>query len=512
MSDIFLGLDLGTSGCKLIAFDGRGRELARATRGYPVANPGPGQFELDADRVWGEAEACFREVRAGALPGTVRTLAVSVLGEAVLPVDRSGRPLAPAPISADMRAMAEVERLGERFGPERIHAITGQILSPISSLPKLMWWRAHRPALVDEAWKFVCFGEFALMKLGLPPVIDEGMAARMMAFDVGRRGWSQDLLDMAGLVPSQLAAVAPSGTVLGSVPDGVAAALGLPPGVRVVLGGHDQPMGALGAGIVEPGTALYAIGTTEALVVALEKPAPGLGARNIPCYAHVMPGRYVGLAGNQSGARVLAWYREAMALAGPEDGARAFEELLAALEDRPPAWPLLLPHFAGSGSVLNDNDSLGALFGLRFETSRQDILLALLEGITFEQALSLEALSEAAGPVAALRAIGGGTRSALWLQMKADILDRPVTCASVQDAPCLGGAILGRAAVEPGTPVAAIIGEMVATGRTFHPRPDRHAVHAARLAVYRSMYTALRPLAAQMRHCWQAASGAPAPA
>ena len=112
------------------------------------------------------------------------------------------------------------------------------------------------------------------------------------------------------------------------------------------------------------------------------------------------------------------------------------------------------------------------MFGLRFDTKRNDILLAVLEGITFEQALSLEALSEAAGPVESLRAIGGGTRSALWLQMKADILNRPLTQVAVQDGSCLAAAILGRWAIDPQQPIAQVTKAMVATGRTFHPRPN----------------------------------------
>lgn len=504
-SDIFLGLDLGTSGCKLIAFDAAGHELARSARGYAAASPGPGLFELDAEAVWDEAEACFRELDAAALPGRVRTLAVSVLGEAVLPVDRAGRPLAPAPISADRRAVAEVEGLAADPGAESIHAVTGQPLSTIPSLLKLIWWRRHRPDLVAGAWKFLCFGEFALMRLGLSPVIDESMAARTMAFDIGRRAWSQPLLDRAGLCADRLAPVAPSGTILGTVPAPVAGRLALPEGVAVVLGGHDQPMGALGAGVIEPGTAMYSIGTTEALVVALAAPSPRLGRRNIPCYAHVVPGRSVGLAGSESGGRVLAWFRQAMTL---DDGA-PFEHLLSELPDTPPAWPMLLPHFVGSGTVLNDADSLGALFGLSLDTGRRELLLAVLEGITFEQALSLEALSEAAGPVERLAAIGGGSRSALWLQMKADILNRPITRLAVADAPCLGGAILGRWALEPRRPVAEVAAEMVAPGETFRPRPGRHAAHAARLAIYRGLYAALRPLALQLRAAQaQAASGA----
>jgi xylulokinase len=116
-TEIFLGLDLGTSGCKLIAFDEKGRELAKAHRAYRPTSPAPGQFELDADHVWREAEACFHAVAANRLAGVVRTLAISVLGEAIVPVDQSGRALALSPLSADLRATEETRALGETMGP-----------------------------------------------------------------------------------------------------------------------------------------------------------------------------------------------------------------------------------------------------------------------------------------------------------------------------------------------------------------------------------------------------------
>ena len=269
-----------------------------------------------------------------------------------------------------------------------------------------------------------------------------------------------------------------------------------------------SPWAALGAGIVAPGAALYSIGTTEALVAVPAGPSPELGLHNIPCYAHIVPGRYVALAGNQSGGRVLAWYREAMA--SPGDGttdAISLDRLLASLREVAPDWPILLPHFAGSGSVLNDHTSLGALFGMQFDTGRDDILLAFLEGITFEQALSLETLSAAAGPIDELRAIGGGSRSAFWLQMKADILGRPITRVSVADAPCLGTAILGKWAMERRSSIEDVAAAMVKTADTVRPRPDRHAAHAARLEIYRDLYTALRPLAPRLRALWQTTSG-----
>ncbi|SDX79003.1 xylulokinase [Ruegeria halocynthiae] len=492
MGDIFLGLDLGTSSCKLIAFDATGQLLSGAVRSYGALNPQKGFHEIDANDVWHKAVECFAELRTTELPGHVRTLAISVLGEAMVPLDTDGVVLAPAQLSSDMRCTKDVTRLDAEIGGQGIYARTGQPLSPIYTLPKLMWWRRHRPELLDDAAYLLCFGEFALMRLGLPPVIDRSMAARTLLYDIRTGDWSDELLAYCGLHRERLARIGQSGDVIGQVPDAVAKTLSLPSGVTVVLGGHDQPMGALGAGVVAPGTAMYSIGTTEALVVSVPGPSADFAKANIPCSAHIVPGQYAALAGTQSGGRCLDWYRNSIGAADKGSAIAEIGDMLASLPDERARWPITLPHLLGSGSVLNDHQSLGAIYGLRMNTSQSDLLLSLLEGITFEQALNLEAL-EMTGRVQNLRAVGGGARSSLWLQMKADILNRKITRVAIEDSPCLAGAILGRACIEQ-QDVVAVAQDMIRDDATFIPRPERHELHAVRLEVYRDLYTALKPL------------------
>jgi xylulokinase len=177
--EFFLGLDLGTSGSKLIAFDAQGNERRRATRAYSTSSPNADWLELNARDVWRAATECFREIDALHLGGHVRTLSISAQGEAVMPIDRDGGVLAPSPVSADMRARLQVETLAHIVGDERYYAITGQPLSPLPSLPKLMWWRQNHPELTSRTYKYICYGELALVRLGLPPIIDESMAARV---------------------------------------------------------------------------------------------------------------------------------------------------------------------------------------------------------------------------------------------------------------------------------------------------------------------------------------------
>jgi xylulokinase len=497
--EFFLGLDLGTSGSKLIAFDALGNECRRAARSYSTFSASSDWLELNPNDVWQAVIECFREVDAVHLGGRVRTLSISAQGEAVMPLDRAGGILAPSPVSADMRARRQVETLARNVGDETYYAITGQPLSPLPSLPKLMWWRQNRPDLTANTYKYVCYGELALVRLGLPPVIDESMAARLGCYDIAARQWSPEILAAAELPGDLLPEVRASGSIIGAIADGVCETLRLPPGIVVVLGGHDQPMAALGAGITAPGSCLYSIGTTESIVAVADAPNPTMGRQNIACYPHVAPGRMICLAGSQSGGRVLGWYGDLLPRKAGADRI-SVEALLSGLADDAPSGPIFLAHLVGSGSVVNDPDSLGAFYGLSIETTAADMLRSVLEGITFEQAWSVSALGSAGLAVSSFRAVGGGAGSSAWLQMKADILGAPIEHVATRDASCLGAAILGSWAVGRYASIEEAAAASVRTVRVYRPRPARHALHVERLALYRDLYAALRPLSDRFRN------------
>jgi xylulokinase len=388
-----------------------------------------------------------------------------------------------------MRGSTHVARLAERLGAERLETITGQPVSPLPSLAKILWWEKERPALAGRVWKYLCYGDFALLRLGLPPVIDESMAARTLAYDITERRWSREILDAAGIDSDRLPEVAAGGTIAGTLQETMASTLGLPAGVTVVIGGHDQPMGALGAGVIRPGQVMYSMGTTEALVSVLPSANPALPRANIACYPHVLPGRYVALAGSQTGGRAIQWLA-AMLQAGP--GEASVLDRLDAVAASFREGPLFLAHLAGSGSVINDPESVGVFHGLRFDTTRDQLIGAVLEGVTFEQAIAVEAIAAAGVPVEELRAVGGGTRSPAWLAMKADILGRPIAQVSVGDAPCLGAAILGAVATGHHAGIEEAVSMMVRTGDRHSPCEEKRGWYAARLDAYRQLYLAAR--------------------
>lgn len=490
-----MGIDVGTTGCKAVVFDEDGKILATAYREYPLLRPFPGWDELEPDRVWGSVSDCIREVNAQVKRDPVKALCVSAQGEAVIPLDKSGTVLGNSPVSSDTRTIAQVERLKAHPGAQAIYAITGQPTTTLYTVPKIMWWREHQPDLYARVWKFLCYGDFVTFKLTGEPVIDRTMAARMLAMDIRTNQWSNTILSAADIDAETLPIIQPSGYVVGEILAAAAGALGFERGVQVIIGGHDQPCGALGAGVLHSGEGVYALGTTAAMTLVIDAPSPALATDYVPCYPHVVPDALVVLVGNQTGGRLLRWYRDAMGAeeraTAARDGRDVYDVIVGQIGDAP-SPVFVLPHFAGSSTLFGDIRSKGAILGLTFDTTRADIIKACLEGVAFEQALIMRHLRAAGVKIDRLKAVGGGSRSAAWMQITADITATPVTAIKVSEAASLGAALLAGWATGVYPSLEAAVARTVTAGTVYEPQPERSALYQQRLDLYARLYPLLR--------------------
>lgn len=495
-----LGLDLGTSGCKASVYSESGKLLAQATAEYPL-HTAAGRIELDPNEVWARAAGCIRATNGQVTGDPVRALAVSVLGEAVIPVAADGAVLARSPVSFDGRARRQAESLRTAFGDDQVYSWTGQPIHSMYSIHKIAWWREEEPALFARVWKFLCYGDYVLMKLGLEPAIDFSMAARTQALKLERRTWSSEILEWAGIQAKQLATLVPAGTVVGTIEPTVARDLGFEGDVVAVAGGHDQPCGALGSGALRKGEAMYSLGTTAVLAPTMDKPQFGLAIDGFPCYPHVVPERWITLAGTPSGGSLLRWFRDEFGdrelLRAQQTGQNVYEVMTAQVRDEPGPL-LLLPHFAGTEAPYHDPAARGALFGLTLGTRRADIIQAILEGIAFEIACYAERLRAAGVELTMLRAIGGGARSARWMQINADVLDIPIAVPHVNEATGLGAALLAGWGAGCYDSLEDAARALTVVERTFAPRPQHSDQYAERMAVYRRLYPSVRDLNPQL--------------
>jgi sugar (pentulose or hexulose) kinase len=499
-----IGLDAGTTGCKAVVFDPDGQIHGYGFEEYGIITGEPAMAEQDAEAVWGAACRVLRQaiaaaIAAGVERGSLGALSLSVQGDAVIPVDRRLKPVYNTVLGLDYRCRPQVEACARRFGARRLFERTGMRPHPINSLAKLLWLKERRPEVYGRAWKIMTYADFLLARLGAEPVIDHTMASRTMAFDLCRRRWSAEILRPLGVDPELLSRPVPSGTSAGALSREAAEATGLPEGLLLVTGGHDQACAGLGAGIISEGMGVDSVGTSEVLSTAFTKPALGQAMYQgfYPCYLYTKGGMYFTFSLNHVGGLLLRWYRDTLAspevAKAKETGRDPYEEILAGVPEGPSPL-LVLPHFQGSGTPWCDLDSKGAILGLSLSSTRHDIVRAILEGLSYELGINLQAMGKAGITVRKLVVVGGGARSPLWLQIKADILGRPLATLETREAACLGAAILAGKAAGVYTSVDEGVGRCVREDRRYDPDSQRSERYQERFQLYREVYPKLAVL------------------
>jgi xylulokinase len=499
-----IGLDVGTTGCRAVIFDEDGSKLAASSREYTVGLPRPSWAEQDIEAVWSlTLESMGEAIAAAGVRDDVAAIGLSVHGEAVTPVDAALRPLRPTILGMDTRTGAQNAWLRERFGARALFERTGMPVHTINTLPKLLWIREHEPDVWASADRFLLVEDFLIARMTGQPVVSSCLASRTQLLDLEGGAWSAEILDALELGTDRLAEVAPSGTLVGRLSAELTERLGLSSAPGVVTGGHDQACGALGVGLTQPGLAMVSTGTAEVVEVALGSPvvsAP-LYVGNISVYRATVPELFLAMTLNHSGGLALRWFRDgfcepqlARAAASGDD---AYDLMLhGASAD--PTGVLVLPHFAGAGTPTFDTASKGAILGLTFSTTRTDLAKAILEGLTYELRLNLDLLRDGGVAIDVLRAIGGGARSRLWLQLKADITGIPVITPRITEAAAFGAALLAGAGAGLWSSAAEGAEHFLELTDTYEPDASRHAAYSELYERYRELYPAVAPISQRL--------------
>ncbi len=497
---MLLGLDIGTTGCKAIVFDPEGRVLGQGFREYSVVCDAPGKAEQNAEAVWALTRDTVREAVTRAGGGSlVRALSVSVQGDAIIPVDRDFHALHPAILGMDYRSARQAERCAEKFGAFELFQRTGMRPHPMNSLAKVLWLRDARPDVFDRAWRIVTYADYVLGKLGGEAVLDHTMASRTMAFHLADKSWDADLHRALDLDPAIWSPPVRSGTPVGKVRAGLAAELGLSADVVLVAGGHDQTCAALGAGVVRERRGVVSTGTAEVLSTAFNQPALSRTMFDgfYPCYLHAVPGMYFTFGLNHVGGLLLRWWRDQFAAAEVADATARGLDAYAVIDERlseNPSPVLVIPHLNGSGTPTCDLQARGAVLGLTLATTRHEVARALLESLCFELLWNLETLEAGGVRVDELVAVGGGAKSPVWLQLKADVFGRPVRTLRCREAACWGAAMLAGVGAGVLASLDEIAARTVQVEREYAPRVRFTELYRGRFAAYRRVVAALREI------------------
>ncbi len=506
-----LAADIGTTAMKAALYSREGGPVASFSREYAFLTPAPGQAELSAE-VYTEtfADAVRNLIReAGIGPADIGVIGFSTQGETMLLLDEKNDPLRRAILWCDTRALAEAEEISDHFGPRTIQEHTGQVgADAIWPGAKLLWIRRHEPEVFRKTARIVQLeGWFSLLLTG-HAAGEDSILGSSIYFDIRSRCYWRQMLDFLGIREDQLPEIALPGAIVGQVTQEAADRFGLAAGTLVSIGGIDLACGAVGVGNIRPGnfsdvtgSALCTMAMTDRIILD--------PAGEMPCYCSAVPGLYM-IHAYASGGICLRWFRDVFHGSLCEGMLRDkplwktqekineydYMDLLAA-ECPPGAEGLIaLPHLTGSGPPDLCPEMKGSLIGLTTAHGQKHMIRAFMEGVAMILCRILAATEGLGLQADRIVCLGGGARSSVWCQIKADATGREVvTTKDSENAGCLGAAMLAgtAAGIFPGLEEA--VESLVREDRRWKPDPGR-------AETYRRLQTRYRKLMQALKECW----------
>ena len=487
---MYIGLDIGTSGSKADLIDEKGNVLGSGHVSYSFSNTAGGVRELDARTVWEAVKTCLYEAASGR---EADTITVSSLGEAIVPVDIEGEPVGPGIVGTDIRGAEELEDLKKAFGTRKLTDLTGQNLSTIYSVNKILWLKKHQPDIYNKAYKILTFQDYIIFRLCHEAVIDYSMASRTLLFDINKNKWADQLLLWSEISDEKLAQPVAAGTVAGILEHKLAEELHFLKSPKIVVGTHDHICNAVGSGICEVGSCANTVGTTEGITAVLNRSSlnsDNIEQYQISCEPFAVEGLYNTVAWNNTSGVLLKWFvNEMVKEEKPENINLTFEKMNRKMKKEPTDL-FVLPHFSGAATPYMDSESRGAILGLTLDPKREDIYKAMVEGANYELAVILDDLALAGLRLEKIVATGGALSPNL-LQIKADILGKEICTVKNRQTGTLGGAILGSVAAGIYRSVSEGVQAMVSGDRVYEPDTERARIYREKLEIYKEIYPAI---------------------
>jgi len=478
----FIGIDVGSSSVKMCAYSSNGRALAKASGALIPRRPQPGWWEIEPEEVWSATlKGLIQIARAPAVRrDPPEVVAISASGREIFPADRHGKILGPCIMAGDIRG-ADIEKsTATKTGRNEWFSSCGHIPERMDPVNRLLWWRWNDAKTATRAKVFLGWHEFLTLRLGGRAITDRSLAGKWLIYDLASGQWSPKRLAEFDIDPAILPEIQPWGATISQLTSRVASQTGLSRKVKIAVGAFDASCATLGAGASSPGVAGLVSGTWEDVIA----PAFQLPPMKIVDLGFSV-GPHPGAAGlamfslSPNGTAVLDWARNLMRISLPR-----LEGLLKNSGSEPS--PLLaVPHLSGATVGWKyGRASRGALLGMNLASSRSDIIKSLMESVAYDLLLAVQSFREANVEINLLRAAGGGTRSAWWTQLKADLIGVPIEVVNQKEPGTLGAALLAGLAAGTFSSLEEGSKLWISAARRYEPNFKRAALHAGRLATY----------------------------
>jgi len=447
----FLGIDAGTTSLKVILFDENGNAQAVAREEYALEYPRMNFVEMDSERYWDACKlAIARVLRDSKIePDHIVSLAISSQGETFIPIDDEGRLLRKAIVWYDNRSSKQSDIIRDHFSVRKIFEVTGQNdVVPTWTATKILWMKQNEPQVFKRVSKYLLVEDYLVHRLSNQFATDYSVICTTMMFDIVKRKWWSEMLDFVGITEEQLPRPSPSGVLVGTVSRMASRETGLSTKTVIATGALDHAAGAVGIGNVRPSLISETTGAAMALVAPVKEPFYD-PERRIPLQHHATKDGYFLMPWNYTAGMVLRWFRDNFGELEIEMGKKSRVDpydILSSEASKINAGSdglIVLPHFAGTAFPEFEPKARGAFFGITLGHTKGHFTRAIMESVGYMLRRNIECLESLTNNKwNEIRSIGGGSRSDLWNQMKSDITRKRILTFKVEEAACLGAAIL----------------------------------------------------------------------
>ncbi len=490
MAELLLGIDIGTSACKVALFNGDGEVMAQTNQPYPLYYPHRGWVEQNPEEWW---DAICRGIRIvldnrKISAGDICGIGLDGQSWSAIPVDGEGNCLHNTPIWMDTRAREIAETVREKTGFDRIFQVAGNDFLPSYTTPKLIWFQKEREEIYKNAAKFLQSNSYIAMKLTGEMTQDLSQGYGIHFYDMKKGVYDSGLAKELGLSVDKVPELVPCHQVIGGVTKEAARLTGLKEGTPVVAGGLDAACGTLGAGVFKNGQTQEQGGQAGGMSICMEEP---LAHPKLILSNHVVPGKWLLQGGTVGGGGTLRWFKEQLA-----NDDESFDDLTRLAEKVPPGSDgvIFLPYMAGERSPIWDPDAKAVFYGLSFDKTKGHMVRAVMEGVAYSLEHNLRTAAEAGVEVHELIAMGGASNSVLWTQIKADVTGKTIKVPTSDTATTLGAAMLAGVGAGLYRDFEEAVDRTIVITRTQEPNKRVAKIYQHAMEGYLKLYENLKEM------------------
>lgn len=487
MEKLLLGIDIGTSACKVAVFNKKGTVLAQSNQSYPLYYPNAGWVEQNPDEWWNSICIAIKDTltKGNFSPSQIAGIGIDGQSWSAIPVDKDGNCLHNTPIWMDTRARHISARVTKELGFDTIFQVAGNAFEPAYTTPKLLWFKETMPEIYERTYQFLQSNSYIALKLTGSFTQDKSQGYGLHFFHAKSCTYDASLANALGISLDKVPQIYDCHEVIGSVTKEASLQTGLLEGTPVVAGGLDAACGTLGAGVYKEGQTQEQGGQAGGMSICLND---AVSHPKLILSPHVIPDLWLLQGGSVGGGGVLKWFKKEL---GDE---LSFDELTALAGNIPAGSEgvTFLPYMAGERSPIWDPDAKGVYYGLGFDKTRAHMIRASLEGVAYSLEHNLRTAREAGVDTKELIAMGGAANSLLWTQIKADVTGKVIKVPTSDTATTLGAAILAGVGVGLYDGFEEAVRETIVMTRTHMPNMEHHRIYQSSMELYLELYQNLK--------------------